>query len=59
MLTFSEALTLLKLGEDMRYKDWPAGHFIRLTADTVQTGMAAQPYQPTQAEMLGCKWERA
>lgn len=62
MLTFSEALTLLKLGEDMRVSTWPPGHFVRLVPGEVRReipGFAGQTYLPTQAELLGHNWTKA
>ena len=61
MLTFSEALTLLKSGEDMRVATWPPGHFVRLVQTPPQhiEGFAGQPYIPTQAEMLGHDWTKS
>lgn len=63
MLTFSEALTLLKSGEDMRVATWPPGHFVRLVQSWQQQqqiqGFSGQPYIPTQAEMLGHDWTKS
>lgn len=61
MLTFSEALTLLKSGEDMRVATWPPGHFVRLVQTSQQQiqGFTGQPYTPTQAEMLGHDWTKS
>lgn len=61
MLTFSEALTLLKSGEDMRVATWPPGHFVRLIQTPQQQihGFAGQPYTPTQAELLGHDWTKS
>lgn len=60
MLTYSEALTLLKSGEDMRCVSWPAGHFVRLAQWPMQPppGWHVQPYIPTQAEQLGTDWRK-
>lgn len=61
MLTFSEALTLLKTGEDMRVQTWPPGHFVRLVVLPQRQeirGYAGTPYIPTQAELLGHNWSK-
>lgn len=61
MLTFSEALTLLKSGEDMRCTSWPPGHFVRLVNSPPQhiQGFAGSTYTPTQAELLGHEWSKS
>lgn len=61
MLTYSEALTLLKSGEDMRCNTWPSGHFVRLAhwPITPPPGWHAQQYVPTQPEQLGIEWSKA
>lgn len=63
MLTYSEALTLLKLGEDMRCTHWPPGHFVRLATAPPQ-GFHGQPFYTTtleqiQREQLQPNWVRA
>lgn len=60
MLTFSEALTLLKSGEDMRFGSWPQDAFVRIAdQQTTIPGFIAQEFVPTQAEMLGNEWKKA
>lgn len=61
MLTFEQALLMLKTGEDMRHESWPAGRFVRLVmpGQTTPVGYQLQQYQPTQAEMLGQQWSKA
>lgn len=68
MLTFSEALTQLKAGQDLRQPAWPAGYFVRIVMTRWPTGLAPElrqfkpgskagsPYLPTQPEMLGNTW---
>lgn len=52
MLTYSEALTLLKAGEDMRCTHWPAGHFVRLTLNKTAPGYHSQPFLTTTQQQL-------
>lgn len=66
MLTFSEALTQLKAGQDMRVSTWPRSRFVRATRTPagpvlqVRTHNATPTiYQPTQAEMFGQDWTQA
>lgn len=59
-LQFEEALTQMRLGEDMRYDTWPPGHFVRLViGPAVINGFAATKFVPTQDEMLFPNWRRA
>ena len=51
MLSYSEALTMLKAGEDMRCTHWPAGHFVRL-ANAPPQGFHGQPFYTTKPEQL-------
>lgn len=66
MLTFSEALTLLKAGQDMRISTWPRWQYVR--AVRTPTGpvlhlrahdAAPTVYLPTQAELFGQDWTQA
>ena len=65
MLTFSEALVLLKSGEDMRHASWPRNAYLR--AVTVNgkpearkvSGKTGATYTPTQAELFGQDWSKA
>lgn len=61
MLTFEQALLMVKCGEDMRWHSWPARQFVRLrAAELVRVTPAGRiPYTPTQAEMLGAQWSKA
>lgn len=51
MLSYSEALTMLKAGEDMRCTHWPAGHFVRL-ATAPPHGFHGQTYLTTKPEQI-------
>lgn len=65
MLTFSEALTQLKAGEDMRWLAWPAGQFLRAVAPPtgpklmVITGTTKVAYTYPSAEVFGQDWRKA
>lgn len=65
MLTFGEALVLLKSGEDMRHASWPRGTLLRalFVAGTPElrkfTGKVSSVYSPTQAEIFGQDWSKA
>lgn len=65
MLTFEQALTLMKSGEDVRWSAWPPRHFARMRVNgaTVEffrvTPQARGLYVPTQAEMAGNQWSKA
>jgi hypothetical protein len=63
MLTFSEALTQLKAGEDMRHASWPRRDYIRAVIvagkPEARRFPAAVAYSPTQAELFGQDWNRA
>lgn len=72
MLTFSEALTQLKAGEDMRIKTWPRQMFVRAVAQPAgvpallvhnrNPGVpptAPYPYTYPNAEVFGQDWTRA
>lgn len=67
MLTFSEALTQLKLGHDMRRAAWPRIEFVRATplqklqriavAPNLQTTVA--PYTATDQDLFATDWRPA
>jgi hypothetical protein len=65
MLTFSEALVLLKSGEDMRHEDWPKRDYVRATragASFQLTRFSAAgrtTYTPTQPELFSQHWSKA
>jgi hypothetical protein len=65
MLTFEQALLMLKSGEDMRHADWPSGHFVRAVQKPVvrlvrfKTGGCSDEYRPTQLEMFSNQWGKA
>lgn len=66
MLTFSEALVLLKSGDDMRHSSWPRGVYLRafMVAGKPQArkvdGKTTSLYSsPTQAELFGQDWSKA
>lgn len=64
MLTWSEALTQLKSGRDVRRDSWPRLEFLRATqakqiqrlavSPTLQTTVA--PYQLTDADQFATDW---
>lgn len=67
MLTYSEALTLLKSARDMRVTTWERGGFVRCVRNPngvpelrrYRLNGNVETYTPTQAEMLGQSWEAA
>lgn len=65
MLTFSEALSLLKAGEDMRHAAWPKNAYVRAVAKPAgpelrkYAGRQSAPYTPTQPELFGQDWSKA
>lgn len=65
MLTFEQALLLLKSGEDVRWKTWPPRHFARMreVGNTVEfvrkTPHGTTLYTPSQAELAGNQWSKA
>ena len=75
MLTFSEALTHLKAGEDFKHKGWPAGTFARAVVGidglpkivranpgypTTMTALMALPgYAVPQNELFSQDWSKA
>lgn len=65
MLTFSEALVLLKAGEDMRHADWPRTTYARAVSVAGKpelhkvNGKSRAIYSPTQAELFGQNWSKA
>lgn len=63
MLTFSEALTQLKAGEDMRHASWPRRDYIRAVMVNGKPEARRFPavvlYIPTQSELFGQEWTKA
>lgn len=69
MLTFSEALTLLKAGQDMRQSTWPRGTFIRavptsaMSAPEIRRYTAGSrsgvAYTPNNVELFNQNWTTA
>ena len=65
MLTFSEALVLLKAGEDMRHETWPRTHFVRVVFVGGKpelhkfNRLQSSVYTPTQPELLGQDWSKS
>lgn len=71
MLTFSEALTQLKAGEDMRVKGWPRSRFVRAVVTAGAPSLVVfnrdhdpatppqSPYTYPNAEVFGQDWTRA
>lgn len=72
MMTFSEALTQLKAGKDLRIKTWPARHFVRVVfvaglptpmlhqvPSTSSGTLVKTPYTYPNAEVFGQDWTRA
>lgn len=66
MLTFEQALLLLKSGEDMRLPAWPRQAFVRVTTGaggrptlTRFDGRARVPYVPSDADLFSNAWSKA
>lgn len=75
MLTFSEALVQLKVGDDLKHKGWAAGQFLRATTGidnlpklvrvpagypTTLTAIKALPaYSVPQNELFSQDWSKA
>lgn len=65
MLTFEQALTAMKMGQDVRWETWPPRHFARMrrSGSAVEfirvTPQARTPFVPNQAELAGNLWSIA
>jgi hypothetical protein len=61
MVFFEQAWSALRMGDDMRFKDWPLGDFVRMSegVPTSPAGYQVSQYFPSELELYEPKWRRA